>query len=86
MYISLMILVKLSEKRKLVQICWERAGKETVVEFLWWLGPGLKFPPDTKKRLLWLSYSFSQMSVEEGEGRVELRSPQMPNISAVRLV
>lgn len=50
------------------------------------LGPGLKFPPDTKKRLLWLSYSFSQMSVEEGEGRVELRSPQMPNISAVRLV
>lgn len=29
------------------------------------LGPGLKFPPLTKKGLFRLSYSFSQMSVEE---------------------
>lgn len=50
------------------------------------VGPGLKFPPVTKKALLRLSYWFSQMSVEEGEGGVELRSPQMSNIITVRLV
>lgn len=50
------------------------------------LGPGLKFPPGTKKGLLRLSYWFSEMSVEEGEGGVELRSPQMSNIITVRLV
>lgn len=83
-----MNVVKLSEESKLVHICWERAGKETRVEFLFTagVGPGLKLPPVTKKGLLRLSYWFSQMSVEEGEGVVEIRSPQMSNIITVGLV
>lgn len=86
MYITLIILVKLSEKSS-----WSKyAVKEQERRLKWnfyggWIGA--KFEVTTShKGLLRLSHSFSQMSVEEGEVGVELRSPQISNISAEKLV